>query len=1166
MTSPAGKSAMEFSDSANPKKTLNFYGVCADNRFEQQLVKATYVPHGPGGFHPRRTCRAPAANARPAVPARPRRPATRHRQSWLLIVLLGCGGLSLPLAALGLNPANSVSQYNCQNWTRQNGLPADRVAAVIQTKDGYIWLGTQNGLIRFDGREFVGYKLDLAQALGQNVQKLSRAKAGGMWFAVYEGGFGAFDGQKFSPIPDDRLCQPGISATTILETQDGAVWTGADRGLGCWAPGKPMASFLDKTNGTPLALCEGHNGRVWVATVDHGLACWTNGNAVAFPDPSLSQRVIRALVEDADNHIWVGTDTGLRCYDLKGQPIEIPAVDSEIQALLLDRHGTLWIGTTAMGLARCRDGQITYFRKTDGLGSDVVTSLCEDAEGSLWIGTSEGLSQLTEVRFPIYSKAEGLIDGPSLSVSASVKGGLWITASTSFCYFDGRRARYYTNNPNLAYRYIKLGFEARNGDFYMVDGNRNINVLSGEILTTISSGNVWPTAFAEDDESVLAAVGPILYRCHNGKLLAFEYKDAAPDYYWINCLCVAKDGTIWVASNGGGIYSLKGGQAQHLSPANGLSSDRVQCFCEDVDGSMWAGMNTGLARIKNGLVKNIRAENGLVDERIFAMVPDDVGFFWICTGQGIVRVAHRSLQAFADGQSNSITCELFDGLESIKSIARNEQECSGCKTLDGRIWFPNTLGVVMIDPTNFFTNRVAPPVCIQQIQVNGITLQDRLTPALQAGKGELEFRFAPLTYIAPKKARVRYRLEGQDPTWIEAGERRQVSYNRLRPGPYTFRVQACNDDGVWNTTGDSFSVEFPPFFYQKLWFEVLCGFGVVLALFGAYRWKVRHMLLRQQKLLAQNDLLEAKVARRTSELAHANSSLRQEIVERENLHVQLVDASRRAGMAEVATEVLHNVGNVLNSVNVSASIMTDTLRRSKSSDLSRVVPLLRDPDSSLGRLLATDEKGRLLPSYIERLAERIQAENSQLLKEMTSLASNLDHIKEIVARQQSNAGLSGIKEVIPAVDLVEEAIRINADAFARHEIALTRNFENVPPVLVDRHKVLQILINVLSNALHACVESGRPARKVKVWIQAPSQTRLQIGVEDNGVGIDPANLTRIFEHGFTTRADGHGFGLHSGALAAKELEGSLTARSDGPGQGASFILELPAQSQSGGHT
>ena len=278
----------------------------------------------------------------------------------------------------------------------------------------------------------------------------------------------------------------------------------------------------------------------------------------------------------------------------------------------------------------------------------------------------------------------------------------------------------------------------------------------------------------------------------------------------------------------------------------------------------------------------------------------------------------------------------------------------------------------------------------------------------------------------------------------------------------------------------------------------------------------------------------------------------------EAMHRQLIETSRQAGKAEVATSILHNVGNVLNSVNVASSCAADLLRNSKVTTLSKLAELVRQHEADWAAFAATDPRGQKLPGFVRQLAECLAAENASVLRELKQLQKSIDHIKDIVTTQQAYAKASGATESVDPGELIRDALQMNASSLARHDIQVIEEFAPAPPLTVDKHKVLGILVNLLHNAKHACDESGRPDKRLTVRV-ANGEGTIKISVIDNGVGILPENLARIFSHGFTTRKEGHGFGLHSGALAAGELGGRLTVHSDGPGQGAAFTLELPLQ-------
>jgi len=286
------------------------------------------------------------------------------------------------------------------------------------------------------------------------------------------------------------------------------------------------------------------------------------------------------------------------------------------------------------------------------------------------------------------------------------------------------------------------------------------------------------------------------------------------------------------------------------------------------------------------------------------------------------------------------------------------------------------------------------------------------------------------------------------------------------------------------------------------------------------------------------------------------TELKQAQAELEALHKQLIDASRLAGRAEVATSVLHNVGNVLNSVNVSADLATSRIKSSKLPDLQRVVSLLQANEANLAAFFGEDERGKRLPGYLAKLARQVGMDQEQVLAELAELKNGIDHVKDVVAMQQNYARLGGVADIVNLIELVEDSLRLNEGALTRHDILVRREFEDVPTIVVDKHRVLQILVNLIRNAKHACQESDRAEKVVTVRV-ARSLLGVRVRVADNGVGIPAENLTRIFNHGFTTKKEGHGFGLHSGALTARELGGELRVESAGLGRGALFTLDLP---------
>jgi PAS domain S-box-containing protein len=1190
------------------------------------------------------------------------------------------------LDALALDPTRSVYQYNCRTWNRENGLPVNAVRALAQTTDGYIWLGTQQGLIRFDGMNFESISLpNRPQFRLGAVDCLASSREGGLWFGIEGGSLGLYDSNDFHSMERFSWVDPAMRVGVIRETSDGWLWAGAGEGAGRCLPGTTNGSAFLGQLGAVSAIHEDAHHRVWLGTSDDGLFYWQSGRLNRFPDQDLRTKAIFGVTTDSHEHLWVATQAGVYCYDSNFLRHDLVSTFSEVKALLTDRHGVVWIGTSD-GLIRYREGEVSNLKLADGLAHNFVTSLLEDEEGSLWVGTKDGLSQLSDVKLPIYSSAEGMLEGSCHGLCASTNGGIWIATTEGLSRFDGLRFTNLSQQIGLTNAYVKRVFEASNGDVYFINadrsGDRDVDVLSAGKMVACYHNKNWPLAIGEDAKGVVAAVGGSLFRVNRTQFIPFDYRGGkVPDLRWVRNLYGCADGSLLVATVNG-LFRIKDGVIENWAMGDGLSDFDVLWACSDADGTIWAGMKSGVARIRGREVRNLNQSAGLADDYICSIVPDKIGNLWMFSTKGFMRASLSSLNDYADGKTNHVDCVVYNGLEAVKSIDTADIEYVGCRSTDGRIWFPTPSGAVMIDPAHILENWVPPPVHIDQVRVNGAPQTGPSAAPAHPGRGELVIEYTGLSYIAPQKVRFRYQLKGYDAEWIDGGNRRSVFYANLKPRHYTFVVQACNADGVWSTASDQFDINVPPHYYQTAWFNALAGLLGLAAIGGGFWWRVRLIAQKQRKLQHANEVLESKIRERTGELADQRNLLRtlidhlpdgifvkdtqsrvlidnvaharllglkdpaeavgktdldclpreqaeqfrtaeQDLIatgrkyeaeekvtdartgetrwmrttkvalhdssgkitgfaginrditdrkkweaEMESLHRKLVEASRHAGMEEVATSVLHNVGNVLNSVSVSSTLVSQRLRHLNVINLTKAVQLMQAHAGDLGNFLTVDPKGRHLPLYLEKLSDHLCQEQESLQAELKGLAENVEHIKEIVAMQQTYAKVSGVSEIVRAADLAEDALRMHRDAFQRHGVRVIREFSEVPQFTMDRHKVIQILVNLLQNARHACEQNGPGDHQVVVRIRPAGPASIRFEVTDNGVGIPFENLTRIFAHGFTTRKDGHGFGLHSGALAARELGGSLTAFSEGPGKGATFTLELPietkpAQPQSG---
>lgn len=1190
--------------------------------------------------------------------------------------LAGCLFLAfLPVVAMALDPSRTLQQYNCRSWQRENGLPANGINTITQTKDGFLWLGARKGLVRFDGLEFSVLPLpDDPHFRFQIISSLASSRDGGFWFGIENGGFGHYRADTgFTTLPDQPQLDPGMNLRTLHEASDGALWLGSDFPAARLVGVKTnLSRFFPQGKGC-LTIFEDEQQRVWLATVEPTLLCWTGGQLVPFPDPSITNELVLAMTEDTLGRLWIGTQYGVRCYDAAFHRVTVPDVTAKITALFGDRHGAVWIGTSGKGLGRFLDGECSYLTKNDGLADNEVVTLFEDREGSLWVGARNGLSQLSDVRFPLYRNDDTLPNAHG--VCASARGGLWVGNSSGVSYFDGgRQISNYSTGAGLSSTWVKMPFEARNGDLYLSNARREVEILSGgKVQARHHYEDLWPTGFTEDARGVLVAMGGKLLRIDRQNLEPYQFNPGQQsDFRWIRNLAIGRDGAILVASVNG-LYRVKDGDSHRLGVEDGLPANDVNWACADESGVIWAGLVGGVARIQGARVDAFTRDQGLFDNFIQSIVPDSHGWLWMQSGQGIFRVRESSFIAVAEHKSARLPCEVYDGLESVKTTETADTEHSACRTTDGRIWFPTAKGVIAVDPDHVPDNMSAPLVHIQRARINGTDYPPQLHAEAPIGKGELEVQFDAATFIAPQKVQFRYQLEGYDTNWFEAGARRSAFFTNLKPGVYHFLVQACNADGIWGANVNSFTLELLPYYYQTGWFAVVSGTLGMWLLINAYRWRVNRLRRRQNRLQAANAALESRVRERTRELAeqrnllrtlidhlpdhffvkdtegkvlinnlaHARAlgvsgpeeavgksdrgnpaappdqasqvqeqgvlkrgetydgeemlvdpqtgkghwyqvtkvplrdaagritglaGLRHDITERkewetklQTLHQQLVQASREAGMAEVAVNVLHNVGNVLNSMNISGSVIEAKIQHSHGDQLAKIAALLREHELDLAAFFGKSARGQKLLPYMEKLAERWQQEKKEILEEIARLITHLDHIKQIIATQQRYARVAAMTEIVKVSEVVEEVLRLNTPHHEGRQIQIVREFSEVPELCLDRHKLMQILVNLFQNARQACAESAQARPEIRVRIGLAAGEFVNLEVRDNGMGIAPENLDRIFAHGFTTRKDGHGFGLHSAALAAKDMGGTLTASSPGVGQGAVFVLQIPVR-------
>jgi signal transduction histidine kinase/ligand-binding sensor domain-containing protein len=838
---------------------------------------------------------------------------------------------------------------------------------------------------------------------------------------------------------------------------------------------------------------------------------WRDGQLRAYaPQPGWSSNdPPKILFPDRSGRLWLLTN---RLFLLANpetdeffQPIPVPPAEN-CRGIMEDLEGSYWIGTAGDGIVRMRATGFRMFAPEDApLGGNTRT-VAIDRQGVVWAGlTTTGAARIAPDGTTTVVNTGAGSDGEVWAIWPASDGSVWIGARGSLMVWrDGTVKRF----PQ--YQRIRALYQDRAGTIWIGAD------IGGGVVRYQDS------AFTSLDEAIGSSPeNPIAY--------AFA-EDAA--------------GALYVGLLRRGVVKVKDGAVTSYESGDGAATD-IRAIYPDQAGNLWVGTKgQGLAMLRKGRWWHADGLAGPFNENVSTLIEDDQGRFWIGTPQGIAWGPKAEFLAVALGERPGLNLHFATPSDGVRpGTVGAGSSPPAWKTADGAIWYASRRGLVAVETRNVILNRVAPPVRIERVLVDAKPVELTAEIRLPAGARTLEIDYTATSFVRPEQVHFRYRLEGHDRDWIDTAGRRTAYYNDLRPGAYRFQVIACNDDEVWNETGASMALAQTPYFYETGWFAGLVALGLAGLGFGFYSWRTTALRWR-------NEQLERRIAERTAELAKSYEELKQ-------AQTVLLETSRLAGIAEMATGVLHNLGNALNSVNTTVNLTTDRVQKSKITALGKVVQLLEEQHGRLAEFFSTDPRGQQLPGYLAHLSGHLLAERTELLHELEALQQNVDHIKQIVAAQQSYAHVSGLTETVPAAELVEYGLRISEASLQRHDVAVVREFLPAPPVKVERQKVLQILVNLIRNAKEAINENGRTDKRLVVGVRVSAEGRVQIYVKDNGVGIAPENLTRVFAFGYTTKKAGHGFGLHSSANVAQEMGGSLVAQSDGPGHGATFILELP---------
>ena len=777
-------------------------------------------------------------------------------------------------------------RYLLEVWQGERGLPQNTVTGVAQTPDGYLWVSTLDGLARFDGVSFKMFRAGDTPALGSGrIRFLWSDGQGKLWIATQEGGLIQLAEGRFSPL----LLPPtnGVRSAVIQVAQDpgGALWLSTEDGkVGRLAEGRLslVHPSWDPASNQPYQIRADAEGRLW-AISDSGLY----ELAGEHPQPALEGKPGDFVVCCPSRRAgwWIRSGGQLRLW-AKGQwlsSVPAPALGNVALTCSLEDHaGHVWLGTAGQGVYCCdSNGALLQLKKPDGLGSDFVRALFEDHEGNIWVGTEGGgLDRLHSPLFTVYGTTQGLSSERVTTVAAGGEGELWVgTDGYGLNRLVGDKASLADDGPEAASRRVSSVLSDSRGRLWI--GLRYAGVLRDEdghfrpfeaaatgqrttrCLFEDSQGSVWIGQY--NTTALLRVQGETLHPVPLPAALApVDVRVMAED----------GEGALWIGTDGSGLLRWKDGQFTRLTRESGLGSDFIWWLRPEPDGALWIGTyGGGLTRLKDGRCATCTTRQGLGDDVICCIADDGRGQFWFSSNQGVFRASKADLNAFADGRLDRVHCIAYgksDGLPTLE--CEGGSQSAGCRSRDGRLWFPTIRGLVVINPAEVSTNASPAPVYIEELVVDGQSLgTNSLSPThsrspsspfeLPPGMKRIEFRYTALDFSAPEMLRFRHKLEGVDAEWVETGSQRQASYNQLTHGAYTFRVQACNREGVWSETGAALSFTVLPYYWQTGWFAGLClvTFGGAVGSTVGYTLRRRHR--RRLALLQRLHALERERTR-----------------------------------------------------------------------------------------------------------------------------------------------------------------------------------------------------------------------------------------------------------------------------------------------------------------
>jgi signal transduction histidine kinase/ligand-binding sensor domain-containing protein len=803
--------------------------------------------------------------------------------------------------AFALNPALGVNQYSHTAWKITDGFSRGVIRSIAQTVDGYLWLGTELGLLRFDGVRAVPWQPPADQSLpSDEIWVVLGSRDGALWIGTARGVARWKDGRlTLFPEVGDRII------VRLFEDHENTMWVAATSfpaGRLCAIRDRDVTCHGDDGRfGLGVwAIHEDRRGRLWLGVRD-GIWQWRPG-APSFHPMSGERDAIQAFAEDGDGTLFVATRRGVQrlVEEQRGSyalsKTYLPFIPRRV---LRDRDGALWIATRS-GLVRVHEGKAETFAQADGLSSNDVQALFEDHEGNIWAATTNGLDRFRDVVVAAVSEKQGLPGPRVLGVRAAADGSMWLSTAERLAKWANGEFTFYgirSRPPSGKTRELGVeGFPTAALGALLPDGRGRIWVSTSAafgyiehdrfVLTTRiparavrslgqdSRGQLW----IADQQAGLLRVSP------GGDVHQILWADLGRKDFATAMVVDDARGGSWLGFWDGGVAYFESGRLhEEYSEDDGLSGGRVTSLRLRADGSLWVATEHGLSRVHAGKSITLTRTHGLPCDSVHWVIDDDVGSLWLDTACGLVRLSQEDVDGFLAGKKTTITPTVYDGYDGARAQARPEgYEPFVAKSPDGKLWFVGPNGLNIVDPRRRHFNELPPPVHVERIVADRAAIDIRVgTPRIDLPPltRDLQIDYTALSLAAPEKVRFRYKLEGHDLDWQDVGTRRQAFYNDLRPGHYRFRVTASNNSGVWNETGTFVDLSVEPAYYQTNSFLALSVAAVVALIWGAHRLRLSVVEKHEREITALNErLMKAQEQERMRIAGELHDGIMQEML------------------------------------------------------------------------------------------------------------------------------------------------------------------------------------------------------------------------------------------------------------------------------------------------